>query len=220
MYRMSSRTNENWLHALSQPGESQKEALEELRDYLLRVVLIYLRDFGSNIIELPPAEIRQFAEDMAQEALLSIRANLDSFRGESKFTTWAYRFAINQTAGELRLQRYTTLSLDSVMEQRESLFGRFVRDLDALDPELEAERHHLLELLHRIIREDLTARQREALIAVHIRGFAMDEVAEHMNTNRNTLYKLLHDARQKIKSRLLAHHLSEGDILALFEIDS
>lgn len=217
---MSSHTNEYWLRALSQPGENQREALETLRDYLLRVVLVYLRDHRSEMIYLSPGEIRQFAEDMAQESLLSIRANLDSFRGESKFTTWAYRFAVNQVATELRLRRYSNLSLDEILEQKEPLFNQLIRDTQGLDPELETERRHLLNLLREIIREDLTERQRQAITAVHFKGYSMDQVAELMDTNRNSLYKLLHDGRQKIKSRLLAHHLSEGDILALFEINS
>jgi RNA polymerase sigma-70 factor, ECF subfamily len=217
---MSSQTNEDWLRALNQPGEPQREALEKLRDYLFRVILVYVRDHGRYILELPPSEIRQFAEDMAQEALLSVRANLDSFRGESKFTTWAYRFAINQVASELRLRRYTAVSLEDLIEQREGLFAELSRDQEALDPELEAERRILLNLLRRIIREDLTERQRQAVIGIHFRGYSMDEVAELLHTNRNSLYKVLHDARQKIKSRLLADHLSEGDILALFERNS
>jgi RNA polymerase sigma-70 factor, ECF subfamily len=214
---MSSQTNEDWLRALNQPGEPQREALEKLRDYLFRVILVYVRDHGRHILELPPSEIRQFAEDMAQEALLSVRANLDSFRGESKFTTWAYRFAINQVASELRLRRYTAVSLEEIVEQKEGLFAELYRDQEAFDPELEAERRVLLDLLKRIIHEELSDRQRQAIIAVHLRGYSMDEVAELLHTNRNSLYKVLHDARQKIKSRLLAYHLSEGDILALFE---
>lgn len=214
---MRSYSNEQWLQALRQPGERQKEALEELRDYLLRAVLVYLRIQRSDLAGLSAAELQQFAEDMTQEALFDIQDKLDTFRGESKFTTWAYRFVINRAASELRRSRYSDLSLDYLLESEETPFAWLLRDEGDLDPELAAERADLLLRLANIMRATLTERQYRAVLAVHLRGLPIEEVAAQMDTNRNSLYKLLYDARQKIKAQLEAEHLTQGDILALFE---
>lgn len=191
-----------------------------LRDYLLRSVLVYLQEHRSDLAEWSPADIRHFAEDMAQEALVSINKNLDSFRGDSKFTTWAYRFAINLAASELRLSRYWDQSLEGLQEQETAVFSELLRGEQEMDPDLAAERRQCIDVLERIIHEDLTERQRFAVVSIHFQGRSMDEVAEELGTNRNATYKLLHDARRKIRAGLQDHHLSAGDILALFESGS
>ncbi|MCI0399620.1 MAG: sigma-70 family RNA polymerase sigma factor [Chloroflexi bacterium] len=215
---MRARTNDEWLRALNQPGEARNQALVVLRDYLLRAVLIYLRGRRSDLSGWTAGEIRRFAEDMTQEALLSIQANLDTFRGESKFTTWAYRFVINQAATELRLARYSELSLEALQEQESVSLLSLLRQAPQVgEPGITAERIALLQELEQIINRELTDRQRAAIIGVHLQGRSMDDVANELGTTRNALYKLLHDARLRIKERLRARHLSAGDILALFE---
>lgn len=214
---MSRRTNEQWLQSLKEPGEQQIEATEELRDYLMRAILVYLHKHRGDLANWSSSNIRHFAEDMAQEALLAIRQKLDTFRGDSKFTTWAYRFAINITAGELRRSRYRDLSLESVQEQETLFLNDVFRDTRNVGPGVAAERQAFIDLLSHIIREELTERQRLAILAVHFQGRSMQEVAEKMGINRNALYKLLHDARKRIKSQLQARYISSGDVLALFE---
>lgn len=210
------RSNEAWLMALRSEGALQQEALAELRQYLLRAVLVYLQRHRSDIVHLDPEEIEGLAEDSTQEALVQILAKLDTFRGEGKFTTWAYKFVINIAASELRLRRWTTLSLDTLRGEEEFPLLKVVEDVQVDDPERALERRQLLELVQRIIDEDLTERQRTAIVAVHFHGAPVEEVAARLGTNRNSLYKLMHDARKRIKERLIEHHLSEGDILALF----
>lgn len=214
---MTNHTNEEWLQALRHSGEEQAKALEELRDYLLRVALVYLRDRRPELSGLASSELREMAQDFVQEALLSIQDNLDTFRGDSKFTTWTYRFVINQAASELRRRHYGTLSLDQLAEEETAALKIVAEATAGLDPDLAAERRDLMVQLLEIIQSELSERQRLAIVGVHFQGRSMQEVADQLETSTNTLYKILHDARKKIKERLLASHLGAGDILALFE---
>ena len=216
---MAERTNEEWRWALAEPaGEAQTEALEDLRDFLMRAVLVYLAQRRSELMEWSRQDIHELAEDLSQEALVEIRENLSSFRGESKFTTWAYRFVINRAASELRRQRYQNISLDRLQEESLSfLFQTLVSEGEKVEPEQLTERRYYLRLLQEIVQTELNERQRQALLAVHWQGRSMDEAADALGLTRNALYKLLHDARRRLKAALYARHLSVGDILAAFE---
>lgn len=215
---MGSRTNDEWLHQLGNSGPQQYAALNDLREYLFRAVFLYLRDRRSDLADLPQETLRSMADDFAQEALEAIRANLDSFRGDAKFTTWAYRFVINAAAGELRRRQYHgQLSWDSLSDQeRHALMS--TTQTKGLDPDLAVERQEMLRLLLHIIHTELNEQQRQAVLMVHFEGRSMQEVAEYLHTSTNTLYKTLFDARKKLKANLLARHLSGGDLLALFEV--
>lgn len=217
LVRMLTYTNDEWLQALSQPGKPQQAALETLRDYLLRAVLVYLRYHRSDVSSWSSGDIHQFAEDAVQEALMAIRKKLDTFRGESKFTTWAYRFAVNKAASELRRSRYLDTSLDSLQDGNENALKITFSDRRVVDPDAAAEQRSFMELLSQIIGEELSERQQRAVVGIHIQGRSMQEVAEELDITRNTLYKLLHDARRKIKERLQARYLTVEDVLAIFE---
>lgn len=214
---MIKRTNEEWLHALKQPGDEQREALEDLREYLFRAVFVYLRDRRRDLADFAHSDLREMAQDFAQEAVMAVQDSLEKFRGDSKFTTWTYRFVINIAASELRRRRYGFLSFENLAEQEAEALMSLTEQHSSLDPDLAAERQDFLNLLLQIIHNELSDRQRQAIVAVHFQGHSIREVAEQLETTPNTLYKILHDARKKIKARLLAHHLGEGDILALFE---
>jgi RNA polymerase sigma-70 factor (ECF subfamily) len=212
---MDTRSNEAWLRALRTDGRDRYDALEELRDYLLRAVLVYLRGRRHDLDDWTQEHARQFAEDVVQDALLAIDANLERFRGEAKFTTWAYRFAINAAASELRRLRYRDFSLEAL--EATTLLRVYVREPQPARPETIAGRRAMLALLGEIIERELTERQRVAVLAVYVEGHSIAVVAEEMETSRNALYKLLHDARQKLKAALEAEHISAGDILGYFE---
>lgn len=209
--------NDWWLQALRQDGERHGEALDGLREYLLRAVLVYLQHHRSDLVNWAQDDIRHFAEDVAQEALLSIRKNLDNFRGDSKFTTWAYRFAVNQAASELRRSRYRDLSFDKLQDEDNAFVSIQIREQPAADPDLASEQNAFVELFNLIIQDELTERQRLAFVAIHFNDLPMEEVAGQLGISRNALYKLLHDARRKIKAQLEARYLSAGDVLSLFE---
>jgi RNA polymerase sigma-70 factor (ECF subfamily) len=201
------------LAALRGSGASQQAALEDLRDYLLRAIYVYLARSRSDLVHLDRREVEQLAEDCAQEALLRILSKLNTFRGDSQFTTWVYRIAINQAAGVLRRRRWRDVSLDRVTAAAEEEFPLLlarVEDSTTRDPEREVTRRQLWALMHRIIEEELTERQRMVFINQYLRGVPPEVIAERLGTNRNNIYKIAHDARVKLKQHLLRHGLIEG----------
>lgn len=218
---MVRRSNEDWLWALQEPAtEAHAEALQDLRDFLLRAVLVYLSQRRSDLAGWSRQDVRDLAEDLAQESLIEIDAKVGTFRGDSQFTTWAFRFVINRAATELRRKRYRNLSLDDLREDELVAFQNLLYDREKSvqdEPARLAERRQFVALLQDIIRKRLTERQRFAIVGVYWQERSMDQVAEALGLDRNALYKLLHDARKRIKDELLARHLSQGDILAIFE---
>lgn len=217
---MAERTNEEWLADLSTEGLRRAEALEDLRVRLERGVFYYLRSDRSDLSDRPAEELQQMAQDFTQEALLKVLDNLESFRGESRFTTWAAKIATREAISELRRVRYRNYSLDHLTENGRplpSITELAVTPEGAPAPEDAVERGQVLHVVDEAINSVLTERQRLALTAYTIDGITIDELAWRMDTNRNALYKLLHDARVKLKRHLEAQGLSLDYILGLFE---
>ncbi len=206
---MVKRTNEQWIAALRSP-EPDDKALADLRVVLVRGLKAALTDHvGSS---LDPAAI----EDFAQDALVKILRNLDSFRGESRFTTWAQKIAVRVAFTELRRKQWRDVSLQDLVSRYDAAKIR----LDTLDdplptPEQMLSQQAILAMLERFIAEELTDRQRQALVAAEIEEMPLEEVARRMGTNRNALYKLLHDARRRLRKRMLAEGISPHDLLAV-----
>ncbi len=201
---MKKRTNEEWLDALR--GPKQDKAIGDLREVLVRGLKV---TFAGRVRGL-----HETAEDFAQDALIRVLNNLDSFRGESRFTTWAQRVAVRVAYTELRRRRWRDVSMQEVLERHE----QSGREPDALtdrtsSPEQQTARNMMVETLQSFIAEELTNRQREAMVAVMFEGMPLEEAAQRMETNRNALYKLLHDARKKLKKRIEAEGLSPGEVL-------
>ena len=207
------RNNEQWLAQLER---AESEALADLREYLRRAVFTYLNRHREDLNHLDRGELEHLAEDMVQDSLIQILDKLDTFRGDSKFTTWAYRFVINAAAGELRLHRWRSVSIDVLSGEREAFAFAFVGDEKAPEPERVAARNQILALLYRIIEQDLTEPQRRALISVHFQGVPIVVLAQELESTPNNVYKLLHDARRKLKKGLEREHYSEADVLAIF----
>jgi RNA polymerase sigma-70 factor (ECF subfamily) len=201
------RTNEEWLSALR--GPNRGEALADLFEILKRG-LTYALASRANVSE---ANI----EDFAQDAMLRILDRLDTFRGESQFTTWANKIAVHVAFTELRRRRWQNVSLDGIVESQDGdWIPEYLADSRAT-PEQQATQRQLLQTLRRLIAEELTDKQRQAIVAIVLQGMPLDEVARRMGTNRNALYKLLHDARKRLKRELEAQGLSPEDVLAAFE---
>jgi RNA polymerase sigma-70 factor (ECF subfamily) len=202
---MQERTNEQWLAELR--GPNPNEALADLYGLLVRGLRAALGGRADGV----DANIGDFA----QEALIKIVSNLDSFRGESHFTTWAKKIAMNVTLTELKRRRWRDVSLQDLLDRRTAT-GRGLAD-PQLTPEQVAFQNMVLAKLRRTIDEELTDRQREAVVAVILEGMPIAEVARRMGTNQNALYKLLHDARKKLKLRMEAAGLSPQEVLAAFD---
>ena len=202
------RSNEEWLTALRGPG--QEEALSDLRVLLARG-LGYALAGRANVRE---ADIQDFVQD----SLLKILGALDSFRGESQFLTWAQKIAVHVAFTELRRRRWKDVSLENVTQGAEE--SDFIPETlsDKRDgPEKQAIQNDMLRALRRIITEELTEKQRQVLVAVQINGMPMQEVADRMNTNRNAIYKLMHDARRRLKKRMMTEGMSPEEMMAAFE---
>jgi RNA polymerase sigma-70 factor, ECF subfamily len=202
---MQERTNEQWLTELR--GPDPNEALADLYEVLVRGLRAALGGRADGV----DASVGDFA----QEALIKIMSNLDSFRGESRFTTWAKKIAMNVALTELKRRRWRDVSLQDVLAGRKAM-GRGLADPQST-PEQEAFQNVALAKLRSIIDEELTEKQREAVVAMILEEMPVAEVARRMGTNQNALYKLLHDARKKLKVRMEAAGLPTQDVLAALE---
>ncbi len=213
---MGTRTNEDWLHDLQARGEAQAAAIAELRTLLLRASLYSFRRTQYDLSHLAREEVVQLAEDSAQDALLAVLKHLHEFRGESKFTTWAYKFAINVALSRARKETWKHVSLDELLAENEIPDLPIADKSLGMDPDRAAWQNQVWSIVREVIENDLTTRQRQVLKLMVFDEVPMDEVAEHFNTNRNAIYKLLHDARRKLKARLEARGLAVAEIMNLF----
>jgi RNA polymerase sigma-70 factor, ECF subfamily len=213
--RVTTRSNAEWVSTLKGDGPAQTAALTDLRALLLRAALFSLRRFRDSLGLLTPAEIHHLAEDCAQDAVLAILQHLEQFRGESRFTTWAYAFAINASLVAARRERWKRVPLAPLMDGRD-LDTRPDGDI-AADPDRRALQGETLAVIREVIDRDLSERQRQALQAIVFEGIPLDEVARHWGSNRNAVYKLLHDARRKLKARLEERGFGVRETLGLFE---
>ena len=150
---------------------------------------------------------------------LKILENLETFAGRSLFTTWANKVALNIGLTELRRKRWRDTSLDGLMQTDEGEFTpSFVADPGPRPEEL-TERRELMKYVDYLINEELTEKQRTALTATVIQGRPLSEVAYMMNSNQNAVYKLVFDARQRLRRRLAEDNLTPEDILSSFTGD-
>jgi len=203
---MAERSNQEWLDDLQ--GASQDAAVVDLRALLLRGLRYGMASYGVTEADL---------EDFAQDAVLKVLDNLNTFRGEARFTTWAQKVAARVALSELRRRRWRDVSLQDLLAEHEnSDFTPAVLTDPQPDPGKIAMQRMMMDKIQRMIAEELTDKQRQAMAAVMQGGMPLQEAAVRMGTNRNALYKLLHDARQRLQQRLLREGLTPDDVLALF----
>ena len=214
----NTRTNKQWLDDLGASGAVQEAAITDLRNLLLRTVLFFfsrnLGDFGG----LARDEILHLAEDCTQEALIAMMNHLSDFRGDSRFTTWAYKFAVNTALIAARRERWKNVSLDHLTFSEDgSLSEWMLQDKSpGLAPDQSTMQVEVLEIIREVIEHDLTEKQRHILIMMVFNEVPMDELVRQLGTNRNAIYKLLHDARRKLKYGLQARGFEVAEMLALF----
>jgi len=207
------------LHDLNASGVVQEAAIADLRDLLLRAALYFFSRNLGDFRGLSREEITQRAEDCAQDAMIAVIDHLSDFRGDSKFSTWAYKFAINMAMMAARRERWKGVSLDELASSDESRFFEWVLQdkSDGVAPERSAMQAEVQGIIQDVIEHDLTEKQRRVLSLMVFNEVPMDEVVRHLGANRNAIYKMLHDARRKIKSGLQAHGIEVGETLTLFE---
>jgi RNA polymerase sigma-70 factor, ECF subfamily len=192
------RSETLWHLDLRSSGPDREEASARLQELLLRAARFEVSRRRGSLPHLSAGELDDIAVEAASEAAVSVLRRLDDFRGESRFSTWAYKFALLETAVRIRRRawRDRELTLDpDAWSALESL---------GAGPDTSAEHSALLAAIRDGIEHVLTPHQREVLVAVTLDGIPVDVLAERLGSNRNALYKTVHDARRRLRAHLEA----------------
>jgi RNA polymerase sigma-70 factor (ECF subfamily) len=188
-----------WIAALAPGAPGRDAAITRLHDLLLRVARSELRRRRTRWgIEGP--ELEDLAHHAASDALLALLAKLDQFRGESRFTTWAYRFVVLEVS--MKLGRHFWLAAGAHTDSEED--WELVPDRIGMSPHARAEWHDLVGELARAVDEDLTPHQRHIFGAIVLRGTPLDALVAELDTTRGAIYKVMFDARRKLHDALVA----------------
>ena len=191
-----------WLDALGGDGAGRDEAIARLHALLLRAACFEVARRRPALPFLRGNELDDIALEAADDALVSVLARLEDFRGLSRFTTWAYKFALLEAAVKLRRRSWQGREIPLEPESWSLLADR------GSSPEDEAEQRELLRAVQQAVAVVLTPHQRRVLVAVAVNGVPIDVLAERLGSTRGALYKTLHDARRKLRAHLAAEGLA------------
>ena len=187
---------ENWVLALAAEGPEQHAALRQLHELMVRAAAHQVWRMRSALPDPSPAAVDLLANQAADEAMTALLGKLDTFEGRSRFTTWAYKFAILQAATEVRRLQWRHREVE-------------LADLDDIatsahdSPEHQAEGNELAGALAEAMRSVLTPYQRRIAIALLVDGVPIDVLADRLGTTRGALYKTLHDTRVRLRADLV-----------------
>lgn len=210
---MEKRSNEAWLSDLRAEGEIKSAAIEDLRAIIAKGLPYALSRWLSPSVP----QFHALVDEVTQETLLRVLDQMGTFEGRSQFTTWVHKIAVRIALTELRRKRWRDTSLDELTENEDIPPPQGLLEDSQASPENIAERADMLVHVRRIIEEELTDRQRQALTMLAIQDVSMEVAARKLKTNRNALYKLLHDARLRLKNRMAMEDISAHDVMSLFE---
>jgi len=185
-----------WLRCLRADGDVRQEALARLHALLLRVARYEVARRRPTLTHLRGNDLDDIAYEAADDALMSVLARLDDFRGMSRFTTWVYKFALFEVAVKLRRRAWQGREVPIEPEEWTQFASL------SLAPGEEMEQRELLNALQQAVAETLTPHQRRVLVALALNGVPIDVLAERLHTTRGALYKTLHDARRKLRRHL------------------
>jgi RNA polymerase sigma-70 factor, ECF subfamily len=188
--------SEAWLAALSAPGAARDAACSRLHDLLLRAARFEVNRRRASLPHLRGDDFDDLAVQSADDALMAIMGKLETFRGDSRFTTWAYKFALLEAAVKVRKRAWQGREIPIEPESWE------VFAADRQSPHGQAEQSDMLRELKAAIDNDLSPHQREVLVALALNEVPIDVLAERLNTTRGALYKTLHDARKKLRAHI------------------
>ena len=191
-----------WLDALGGDGAGRDEAIARLHALLLRAARFEVARRRPALPFLRGNELDDIALEAADDALVSVLARLEDFRGLSRFTTWAYKFALLEAAVKLRRRSWQGREIPLEPESWSLLADR------GSSPEDEAEQRELLRAVQQAVAVVLTPHQRRVIVAVAVNGVPIDVLAERLGSTRGALYKTLHDARRKLRAHLAAEGLA------------
>jgi RNA polymerase sigma-70 factor (ECF subfamily) len=190
------RSSEDWLEALRSEGPARERAVADLHALMLRASRFELRRRRAALSHVRGEELDDLAMQAADDALMAVLAKLDQYRGASRFTTWAYKFALLEAGVKLRRRAW---------QGREVVLGAEIwPDFADRRPSAHAalEGSELLGALSEAIHGALTPHQRDVFVALALNEVPIDVLAERLQTTRGSLYKTLHDARGKLRREL------------------
>jgi RNA polymerase sigma-70 factor (ECF subfamily) len=185
-----------WLADLRSSGLERDNAVGRLHALLLRAARFEVARRRPTLPHLRGNELDDIALEAADDALMSVLARLDDFRGASRFTTWVYKFGLYEAAAKLRRRAWQGREVPLEPES----WGMFETGLGG--PHEELEQSELLASVKEAIQDALTPHQRQVLVALAVNGVPIDVLAERLDTTRGALYKTLHDARRKLRAEL------------------
>lgn len=199
-------TNDEWLHRLRSSDKTERDvALSDLRELIVRGLNRSLNNhYGTRSFH---------AEDVAQDALLKILSALDTFEGRSRFTTWAMSIATRVGLSEYRRRHYKDISLEGIVAGNSLKFELPAKDTSP--PGQAVDQETMLSKLQELIEKMLTNKQRLAIRGL-LEGLPVEEIALRTNSNRNAVYKLVHDARTKLRQGFEQSGIVAEDITAIF----
>jgi len=200
---MPTPTEIPWLDRLRADGAAREAAVAELHELLAKAARFEVERRAAELPHLRGGDLEDLAQQAADDALMAVLRKLDDFRGESRFTTWAYKFALLEAAVKVRRRAWQGREIPL----EDEAWSRLAAAGSAAGPAEDAE---LLAALRQEIEEGLTARQREVLVAVALNGVPIDVLAERLDSNRGAVYKNLHDARRKLREGLAARGFAIG----------
>jgi RNA polymerase sigma-70 factor (ECF subfamily) len=189
---------ESWLHDLDDANPRRPEALARFHQNLLRAAHAEVgRRRGRHPLTGP--ELEDLAHQAADDALVAITAKLAGFRGESRFTTWAYKFVIFEVSNKLgrHFWQRPTVAIETAD------WDRFA-DRCAIGPDDHVERLEMVAALRQAVDQQLTDHQRKVFVALVVDGVPLDALALRLGSNRNAIYKTMFDARRKLRAALVA----------------
>jgi RNA polymerase sigma-70 factor (ECF subfamily) len=197
----------NWVDALRAEGIEREDALAELHELLLRAARFELSRRQAALAHVRGEELDDLAVQAADDALVAVLAKLDTYRGASRFTTWAYKFALLEAG--VRIRRRAWQGREVVLEPES--WPAFADESASIERSLEDA--ELLAALQRAVREKLSDHQRRVFTALALNEVPIDVLSERLGTTRGALYKTLHDARRKLRAELAAGgHIENGEL--------
>ena len=193
-----------WLARLRATGARREAAVTELHVLLLKAARFEVDRRSSSLPYMRGDDHEDLAQQSADDALLAVLRKLDDFRGESRFTTWAYKFALLEAGVKVRRRAWQGREIPIAEEAWSALAD------GGVPAERRAEDGELFAALREEIERSLSPRQQEVLVAVTLNGVPIDVLAQRFETTRGALYKTLHDARRKLRDSLAARGFELG----------
>ncbi len=188
----------SWVDGLGATGREHGRALERLHDLLLRAARAEAHRRSPLYPEIRGTELDDLCRQAADDAVVAVTAKLESYRGASRFTTWAYSFAIFEISTKLRRHAWRRGRIPTADD--DVTWDRLAESADAAQAKVETT--ELLDALRQAVAEELTPRQRRVFVAVALNDVEIDVVAGQLRSTRGAVYKVLHDARTKLRARL------------------